>query len=77
MPIRRRGELDVVNPPGCVRFEQPLGKLIEEYETESRQETLRDVFQRGYRDGYQAGFKDASDGYSSFFHLDPSSEAAR
>lgn len=86
MPMMKRPEKDLENPPGQLvtpiggvpyNFEKPLQGLVEDYRAESHQESLRDVFRRGYEVGYRTGFIDAQRGYKPFFHLDPNSEEAR
>lgn len=72
--IRKFPGHDTDNPPGCVNYELPLAKSIEEYKAESRQNELTDAFERGYRVGYQQAKIDALRGLKQ---LDPSSELSR
>lgn len=45
--IRMNPAHDTKNPPGC-HYEKPLGTQIDEYKS-----TL--LYQRGYKDGFEAG----------------------
>ncbi len=71
--IRRSARNDPT--AGCVQFEKPLTKAIEDYEAEnaaeSHQKALQEAFDTGYRAGYQQALVDR------LGPLDPSSEFAR
>ncbi len=67
--IRRSARNDPT--AGCVQFEKPLTKAIDEYKAESLQKRLQEAFDTGYRAGYQQALVDR------LGPLDPSSEYAR
>lgn len=56
---------------GCVIFEKPLSKAIDEYKEIDKQASLKDAYDKGYQDGYNH----AMGKYAT--SLDPYGEAGR
>lgn len=72
--IRKFPGHDTDNPPGCINYEKPLNKAVEEYTFDNHQKALRDAYERGWWDGYA---KCDDEHLEASKALDPSSEAAR
>jgi hypothetical protein len=74
--IRRSARNDPT--AGCVQFEKPLTKAIDEYKAEnaheSHQKALQEAYQRGWWDGYAQCDDEHLEASRA---LDPSSEYAR